>query len=227
MYDVGRTGCLELLENGFVNAFEETLELMQMNEEMKTKAEHGYDKEMPGDFRKDFDAMHTIMEMLRKSEEAERTGGLQDNYSSRLELANHFLNLKGYHWLAEYLYKSCCKILETEGAQDGHLKIKALQLLGLLEERRDNPDMSLRYMEKAIEMANKVSLRPNDPTKKELFQHLIEMYRRLGTKCLEREDEFTRAKNSRSVFFYKKATLLAKKREFSSILNVFKIFSND
>ncbi|GFW77476.1 hypothetical protein TNCV_2498691 [Trichonephila clavipes] len=74
MYDIGRIGCLELLENGLVNAFEETLQLMEMNDEMKKKAEHGHDKEMPQDFRKDKDAMHVIIEMLKKAEAADRAG---------------------------------------------------------------------------------------------------------------------------------------------------------
>ncbi|GFW77474.1 hypothetical protein TNCV_2498671 [Trichonephila clavipes] len=63
-------------------------------------------------------------------------GGFEENYNVRLELANHFLDVKGYHWLAEYLYKSCYRILETEGDENCSMKLKALQLLGLLEERR-------------------------------------------------------------------------------------------
>ncbi|GFQ96043.1 hypothetical protein TNCT_637111 [Trichonephila clavata] len=212
MYDIGRIGCLELLENGLVSAFEEALQLMEMNDEMKKKAEHGHDKEMPHDFRKDKDAMHVIIEMLKKAEAADRTGGFEENYNARLVLANHFLDVKGYHWLAEYLYKSCYRILENE--DDESRRLKALQLLGLLEERRDNPDVALRYMEKAIVMANKASLSPNDPIKKELFQQLIEMYRRLGSRYFEREDDFTLAKHSKSVFYYKRAALLAKTCEF-------------
>ncbi|GFY69060.1 hypothetical protein TNIN_461991 [Trichonephila inaurata madagascariensis] len=66
-------------------------------------------------------------------------------------------------------------------------------------------------MEKAIVMADKAFLTPNDPIKKELFQQVIEMYRRLGSRYFEREDDFTRAKHSKSVFYYKRAAVLARK----------------
>ncbi|GFW77460.1 hypothetical protein TNCV_2498531 [Trichonephila clavipes] len=76
---------------------------------------------------------------------------------------------------------------------------------------QDNPDVALRYMEKAIVMADKAFLTPNDPIKKELFQQVIEMYRRLGSRYFEREDDFTQAKHSKSVFYYKRAAVLARK----------------
>ncbi|KAF8767077.1 hypothetical protein HNY73_020077 [Argiope bruennichi] len=210
MYDAGRKGCLELLENGFVHAFEETLELIETNEKIKTHAELGLDKEKPQDLSKDSEVMKTIMEMLKKSEEADRTGAIEDEYSARLEIANNLRQQSGYYWLAEYLYKTCFRVLDTEDKKHEKSKIKALQLLALLEERRDNHDVALRYMEKAIKLVKETPLEPDDPFRKELFQQLIRMYRKLGTQYLNKETETTDTKESKAIFYYKKAVSLAK-----------------
>ncbi|GIY91286.1 hypothetical protein CEXT_53681 [Caerostris extrusa] len=156
MYDAGRKRCLELLEGGFVNAFEETLRLVDWNQEISRRAELGQDRERPKDLSKDLEVTKTVMEMLKKSEKSDRKGNIEATYAARIELANKFIEVDGFRWLAEHLYKSCYRILE----KDGRLKIKTLQLLGRLEERRNNPEAALRYKQKAILMADKASFTP-------------------------------------------------------------------
>lgn len=74
MYDPGQKTCIKLIEDGYVKTFEEVLNLMNMNEKVRTEAEHGLDKKMPREFRSEPDVLQYITENLKNAEEAIRKG---------------------------------------------------------------------------------------------------------------------------------------------------------
>ncbi|KAG8199802.1 hypothetical protein JTE90_000894 [Oedothorax gibbosus] len=201
MYDPCREFSIELLEDGFVKAFEETLHVVNHHpEELGERQQNLQD---------DLVRMQAFVDKLKNLEDLERTGSVKDSFRARIELADQFREEKDYHWLAEYIYKSCCQILEKGKVCEAALEIDVLERLALLEERRNNIDSALTYMEKAFKESQNSSLEEQDPRRRELNQHLIRVYQQLSMKYLE-EQTISEIKKPKCVLYAKKAAKLAR-----------------
>lgn len=74
MYDIGQKTCMKLIEDGYVNTFEEVHYLMNTYKKVKEEAERGISKIMPKDFREEPEILRHLEENLKKAEEAMRKG---------------------------------------------------------------------------------------------------------------------------------------------------------